>query len=546
MKPMNQTIRKHLCLLLAGLLSLSCAFAQTNPMKDRPIFRDTSLRANIPSLSDLNTAVQPEGCMLTDADYNNPGNWGWITRSYFSTPSLCPYTPLPPSLPMGTISVSGGRVNFVNVRDACENRLIRNLGTPLDRGFEIKFDMRVATPTPGAAGVGIIPVALIPTWQYDLMNRDPTHLCNQRPPMDEIAITCTSDLVAPWNNLTLGMYVLDNGVQLSMPSINIDAIGYNNTAFVTLTIYPNGNGQLNVYGDPARTKLINRGSACFTIPPTVVDLTYIAHSTMSAMPYTRLTNAWVDNVSVCKKPRSCCSIDIAGNSFLCNVQKGVTGTYTLSGDFDFNAASISISPSDVTFVRNGNQVTITNWGAITAAPKIVTLTVNASSCECGNVSTFKKIYVYPKLDTRFDIRNAGVTGSLYNDFQVVPVFVMPGVTRQWEIFLSDAAYNPISRVRDPEWATAGAANTFNVYTQASNPLVTHYFGGVTPPYPDLLRNNFYLIKQVLTFDDGICTDYAQSLGVLFISSNFRVFYLGDPTEKDFKARAAEVLKTVKQ
>jgi Secretion system C-terminal sorting domain len=439
--------------------------------------------------------------------YDNPADWPWTITNYI-TSSCASYLPLPSSFPTGTISVGGGRVNFTNVRGAHENRILKNLGRTFDQNFELNFDLNIARSQNAPAG--IMPVALTSDFWPEQTFVTPITACNVFSNMDEIAVYCVSDVSFPYNNLRLGVQILDNGTR-TVPASTI-TINYNVTNYVTLRVYSNGSGRLFVYSNPARTVLIGQ-TLCFTIPKTVKGLTFLQHSALSGAGYIRTTNGWVDNTQICEKEKPCCKIKLNGPTVICNPTGAYT--YTLTGDVSNPVFSVAAPANGVTFTQSGNTVTITNWGPITTAPKIVQLVVT-SVCECNRITDTLNIYVHPVLNTNFNIFNLGSSGSDLTDFQAISTYAMPGTYRYWSIFNSNASASELSLARPVEWYSGATASTFNVY---------HILSG----YPNLTVGNFYLIKHVMGFNNGLCGT-RQSYRLIYISANFRMIDLGEIRE----------------
>lgn len=476
---------------------------------------------------------------FTDS-YSSSNGWD-SKKNYWPSPTACgAYNPLISPATQGSIAVSAGRVNFQNVAGAHENRIFKSLGTAFDKGFEAKFDFFISPMPTGATGVGIIPFTLTSDWRYDPTYTAPTSSwgCGQFSPMDELGIQCVSD--AAGTMLKLKVFMLNNGTDIS-PANTLD-ISYSTIYYVKMIVATNGNASLALYSDPARTNLIREREFCFTVPVDVNGLTYLQHSTLSGGGYNRKTNAWVDNSSICTIPKSCCKIQIDGPNVICEATTGTS--YTISGDFPSANTSIDFlsTPADITFTRNGNTITVTNWGSFTEAPKKVTIRARATSCECGLITETKIIYVHPKLNTAFDINSAGNTGSTLNNFNAVSNYIMPGAMHIWSIDeVSDVTGNTTinAGIRDSEWHNANVVSTYKIYALNANPLTTHTYSAV---YPDLVVGKFYKIKNKMQFIDGLCPSNPESSRIIYVGPQFRVIDLGDPSAPDYKIKAMNLIK----
>lgn len=477
--------------------------------------------------------------------YETTNSWDLTKRNYFSATACPTYNPLPVGSPQGSITINNGRVNFNQVRGAHENRIFKNLGTAFDTDFEVNFEFNLSAPLPGTTGTGIIPIALTSDWKYEPTYEAPTTAgkCGKYSPMDIIALNCYNQANTQGQS-SLALQIIDDGVLVPAVSNNSIVLQqYNTTYYITLKVFGNGIGSLAVYTDSERKNQIRNGEICFNVPQTVNGLTYLQHSTSSAAGSSRITTAWIDNTKICKTQKSCCQISLKGENVFCNASTE-NAVFTLSGSGNLANSRIEILPNDVEQSRNGNTLTITRWGQITSAPKKYTITSKTNSCECGEIKDVKIIYVYPKLETSFDVNSVGSLGNMLTDFNTVSNFIMPGASHQWEIYLSNNNANQGVRVRDPEWYNANSSNTFKIYTQATNPLVTHIYEQSQNPYPNLMAGSYYLIKHVMFFDSGLCNNYPQSMRLIYISNNFRVSNIGEVNEPDFKNKLATFQKSL--
>lgn len=478
--------------------------------------------------------------------YETTNSWDLTKRNYFPATACPGHNPLPAGQTQGSITINNGRVNFNEVRGAHENRIFKNLGTAFDTDFEVNFEFNLSAPFPGTTGTGIIPLALTSDWKYDPTFEAPTTAgkCGKYSPMDVIALNCYNQ-ANTLGQSSLALQIIDDGVLVPTGSNNSIVLQqYNTTYYVTLKVFGNGVGSLSVYTDSERKTQLRNGEICFNVPQTVNGLTYLQHSTSSAAGLSRITSGWIDNTKICKTQKSCCQISLNGENVFCNASTS-NATFTLTGSGNLANSRIEILPNDVEQSRNGNTLTITRWGQITSAPKKYTITSKTTSCECGEIKDVKTIYVYPKLETKFDVNSVGTSGNMLTDFNAVSNFIMPGATHQWEIYLSDNVANQGVRVRDPEWHNTNSSHTFKIYTLASNPLVSHTYEQSQTPYPNLLAGNYYLIKHVMFFDSGLCNDNSQSLRLIYISNNFRVSNIGDISEPDFKNKLSNFQKSLK-
>jgi hypothetical protein len=497
--------------------------------------------------------AQQNGClkqMFLD-NYENAFNWGTNIRNFITSSVSC-YNPLPPSGTQGTISVSGGRVNFTKVTGGHENRIVRSLGTIVDKNFELKFELNVQQES--GTGCFFFPAVLT-----SHSNPEPTYItpitaCNNYSIMDEIAISCGS--ATNNTNLQLGIQLLDNGTRTFYQGIPIN---YNSIVYVSLKIYGNAMGTLYAYSDPARTVLINQIS--FSIPSTINNLAYLQHSIASGGGSTRVSTAWVDNVQICEIARQCCQANLVGEKAICNAVDTIKANqqYTLNGSVE--KPGFKVLPSDVSYTSDGNNLVINNWGPIISAPKMVKI-IDTFICEGNVVYDTNLLYVYPKVDASFSITGLGSNGNLITSFTAQGIGGPIGTVHQWDIKEWDPVTNTDitpKGIRNTIWLVANSTGippvSFIALGSAAGtpwPSANNYSGVITNSqypngcFPDLVLGKFYSIGHIIYFDNGLCP-YVGKRNIIYITNNM-IKQLGDPGDAKYKTELKTIdlkIKTIK-
>lgn len=243
----------------------------------------------------------------------------------------------------------------------------------------------------------------------------------------------------------------------------------------------------------------------------------------------------------------CCTPKITGSNIICNAATPST--------FQVNAVAGNTYdwtlPADVAYTTNASrsQITITNWGPVTQAPKQVDIKVKMH-CHCDSFATSYSVFVYPARNPAFSIQNLGNNGTSLTPFEAVAPMGVAGTIHTWEIYKSDANGGttdyPIG-LRNIGWQTsAGTGNA--VYTLnpigASMTYPPYPANRVRHPFVDLGVDTFYLIRHGMHYEGGIC-EANTSDRVIYISKSMMIKNLGDPKTSEFK-RNVEELKRTKQ
>lgn len=260
------------------------------------------------------------------------------------------------------INISGGKLKFINLRDGQNIRAFRSVGSLLDNGWKVTFSFIDSTNRTGNnqdvghAILGFTAGSLNP------YNNFP----NQPNPSNQDAIwidySTTSVNNSP-SGVSRGLRIGFNDSGVIGLSSNFISINPFTLYFMTLERISSDRASLFVYSDNARTTLIG-SIPCFTIPPTIVSLNTLMHSTQPSGSSSRILNGAIDDVCISNQPRfSPCEIKGLStiNASLLPLNYSTTNTNGNCCNWKAVDAQGNLIPQ-ITIVQNGNNCTITSLG----------------------------------------------------------------------------------------------------------------------------------------------------------------------------------------
>lgn len=319
-------------------------------------------------------------------DYTTSAGWSPNVQNLVFPPGGCPFGPLTTLAGAGDINITSGVVLYNTVYGAHESRISTFLGNLYDKEFNLDVDFKLFNTPDGKA----INLAVLTSQDVNPDIEVPMVICNTAPNMDQLGIR----LITPGGfsnfdpRISVGLF--DNGTNIS-PGGYISIL-YGVDYYARLSIYGNQHGELFLYDDPNRTKLV--GSFCFDVPDKIKGLGYLQHTTLTGAGYARNTNAIVETTNIYETNEPCCKIDIdrleGGNVIYGNDTPGYFTIHRVQNPV------VSISPAADYYITADGILVVTNWGPWDGeGPKVVTITVTGI-CQCEEITETETIYIYPR------------------------------------------------------------------------------------------------------------------------------------------------------
>lgn len=287
----------------------------------------------------------------------------------------------------GTLQIAGGVMDFVDVCDANDTRMYRDLGfTVSDEAWTANFEF-----TPTAIGVDGVPRVGHVIFSLSAGNNCPFN------DSWEHCIANDQDGIMVWylseyspDDATTGFYIYakDGPVYVNT------AVGDNITAppgatyYLTFKRVATNFVTLEVYLDEARTDLLDAIN-CFSIPDNITGLNVLQHGNAPWGYYKRVLSGTIDNTCIFNNTSTIA--EITGATVTCNND---ISFYEITGS---GGATIEwLIPDEITFDEIGsNEIEIIDWGGLTNA--IITATI---SSDCG-LDTISFEVTISDLDTTY-------------------------------------------------------------------------------------------------------------------------------------------------
>ncbi|MFI5173016.1 MAG: hypothetical protein ACHQFW_11530, partial [Chitinophagales bacterium] len=204
-----------------------------------------------------------QGCAFSD-DYSNAGLWTYFYY-YYDVTGTCLSDEQ-----HGSLTISGGALNYNNTNDANDTRFYRDLGFTLNEDFwTCAFEF---TPeSAGAAGRTGHTLFALSNGNGNPIS-DTYSICtflNQ----DAIAVMWFAEYAVDPDSVGFEIWANDNGVVTFSDRIPVD---YGSTYYMQLTRIDFIYMELDVFADPDHTDLIGT-IPCFEIPSTINGLNTLQH-----------------------------------------------------------------------------------------------------------------------------------------------------------------------------------------------------------------------------------------------------------------------------
>lgn len=314
-------------------------------------------------------------CDFSD-DYSDPAPW---TFEYvYPGAGGCGDDPQ-----TGTLSVTGGVVNYDNVNDANDTRIWRDIGAPVsDESWTAEFEF-----TPTAIGMAGVPRVGHVIWALTSGTNAPFN------DTFEHCIANDQDGIMVWylseyypSDPTTGFYIYAKNELVYVNTAvgdNINALP-GQTYYLRFSRMSSGYVSLQVYLDPARTDLLGEIN-CFEIPDNITNLHYLQHGNAPWGYYMRVLTGTLDNTCIINNAAG--GISLTGPVSVC---AGETAEYVVTGS-DVSDWDI---PTEITYtVVDASTIIVEDWGGLTTA----TITASVDGI-CAPITLEMEVLIAPNIE----------------------------------------------------------------------------------------------------------------------------------------------------